>query len=56
MLYWTLVFLAVAIIAGILGFGVLSAAAASIGKILFFIFLVALVLNFVAHMGRRPLP
>ena len=37
MLYWAVVFLIVAIIAGILGFGGIAAAAAGMAKILFYI-------------------
>jgi len=41
MLYYALVFLVIAIVAGILGFGGISFAAAGISKILFFVFLIA---------------
>lgn len=51
MLYYALVFLLVAIVCAILGFGVLSAAAAGIAKILFFVFLVIFLVSLV--MGRR---
>lgn len=40
MLYWAAVFLAIALIAGFLGFGGVAGAAAGIAKILFGIFLV----------------
>jgi uncharacterized membrane protein YtjA (UPF0391 family) len=40
MLYYALVFLIVALIAGALGFGGVAGAATSIAKILFFIFVV----------------
>ena len=53
MLYWTLVFLIISIIAGLLGFGVIAFAAAGIAKILFFLFLVLFVLSLVMHVGRR---
>ena len=53
MLYWALVFLVIAIIAGLLGFGVIAFAAAGIAKILFFLFLVVFLLTLVAHVGRR---
>ena len=36
MLYWTLVFLVVAIVAGALGFGGIAGASAGLAKILFF--------------------
>ncbi len=40
MLHWTLVFLVIAVIAAILGFGTLAGAAATIAKICFVLFLV----------------
>jgi uncharacterized membrane protein YtjA (UPF0391 family) len=51
MLYYALMFLLVAIVCAILGFGVLSAAAAGIAKILFFLFLVIFLVSLI--MGRR---
>ena len=39
MLYWALVFLVIALVAGALGFGGIAGASAGIAKILFFIFL-----------------
>jgi uncharacterized membrane protein YtjA (UPF0391 family) len=39
LLGWALVFFVVALIAGVLGFGKVSAAAAGIAKVLFYIFL-----------------
>lgn len=51
MLYWTLVFFIVALIAGALGFGGIAGAATGVAKILFFVFLVAMVISLV--MGRR---
>jgi uncharacterized membrane protein YtjA (UPF0391 family) len=53
MLYWTLIFLVIAIMAGLLGFGAVAFAAAGIAKILFFLFLVAFVVSLVLHVGRR---
>jgi uncharacterized membrane protein YtjA (UPF0391 family) len=53
MLYWTLVFLVIAIVAGLLGFGAVAFAAAGIAKLLFFLFLVLFVLSLVMHVGRR---
>jgi len=52
LLRWTIVFLILALLAGVLGFGGISADFASIGKILFFIFLVLFVLSFVFGRGR----
>ncbi len=51
MLSWALTFLVIALIAGVLGFGVISGTAASIAQILFFVFLVLFVIGLV--MGRR---
>ena len=51
MLSWALTFLIVALVAGVLGFGVVAGTAASIAKILFFVFLVLFIIGLV--MGRR---
>lgn len=51
MLRWALIFLVLAIVAAILGFGVLADAAATIAQILFVIFLVLVVVAFIT--GRR---
>ncbi|QEG38148.1 DUF1328 domain-containing protein [Roseimaritima ulvae] len=51
MLGWALTFLIIALIAGVLGFGVVAGTAATIAKILFFVFLVLFVIGLV--MGRR---
>jgi uncharacterized membrane protein YtjA (UPF0391 family) len=53
MLYWALVFLVVAIVAGLLGFGAVAFAAAGIAKLLFFLFLILFVVSLVMHVGRR---
>jgi uncharacterized membrane protein YtjA (UPF0391 family) len=49
MLHYSLIFLIVALLAGVLGFGVIAGTAASIAKVLFVIFLVL----FIASMFRR---
>ena len=46
MLHWTLVFLVLALIAAILGFGGLAGAAIGIAKILFFVFLAVWLISF----------
>ena len=46
MLHYTLVFLVVAIIAAVLGFGVIAGTAAWIAKVCFFVFLVLAVVSF----------
>lgn len=55
MLSWALVFLVVALIAGILGFTSIAGTAIGIAQILFFVFLVLFVVSAVVHMvrGRR---
>ncbi|MCC7335055.1 MAG: DUF1328 domain-containing protein [Pirellulaceae bacterium] len=51
MLGWALTFLVIALIAGVLGFGVIAGTAASVAKVLFFVFLVLFIIGLV--MGRR---
>jgi uncharacterized membrane protein YtjA (UPF0391 family) len=53
MLGWALMFLVVALVAALFGFGGIYAAAAGIAKILFFIFLVMFVLSLVMGLARR---
>lgn len=57
MLYWALMFLVVALIAGLLGFTGVAVAAAGISKVLFVVFLVLFLVSLVAHLGsgRRSL-
>jgi uncharacterized membrane protein YtjA (UPF0391 family) len=50
MLYWALVFLLIAILAGAVGFGGVAVAFAGLAKIVFFVFLVLLVVSLVAHV------
>lgn len=52
MLYWTLVFLVIALIAGALGFGGIASTSAGIAKILFTIFLILFVVSLAATMLR----
>lgn len=53
MLNWALTFFVLALIAAVLGFGGIAAGAASIGKILFFLFLVLFVVSLIANMTRN---
>ena len=53
MLYYALIFLVIALIAGILGFTGIAGAAVGIGKILFFIFLALCILSFVFGSRSR---
>ncbi len=52
MLSWALVFLVVALIAGLLGFTSIAGAAVGVAKILFFVFLVLFVVSAIMHMVR----
>ena len=53
MLRWTVTFIILAIIAGIFEFGGIAAGAASIAKILFFIFIVLFIISLIT--GRKKL-
>ncbi|HEX4488039.1 MAG TPA: DUF1328 family protein [Terriglobales bacterium] len=53
MLYWAVVFLVVALIAGVLGFGGVAIAAAGIAKLLFYVFVVVFLVTLVMGLGRR---
>lgn len=50
MLRWAVIFLVIAIIAAVLGFGGIAGTAVGIAKILFFVFLIIAVIMFL--MGR----
>lgn len=55
MLYWALVFLVIAVIAAIFGFGGIAVAAAGIAKILFWIFVILFAISFLVSLARgRP--
>jgi uncharacterized membrane protein YtjA (UPF0391 family) len=53
MLGWALLFLAVAVVAGLFGFGVLASAATGIAKILFWIFLVVFLISLISGLTQR---
>jgi len=55
MLYWAMVFLVIALVAGLFGFGGIYVAAAGIAKILFFVFLVLFIVSLIAGGTRRPI-
>jgi uncharacterized membrane protein YtjA (UPF0391 family) len=57
MLGWALAFFIIALIAAMFGFGGLAAGAASIAKILFFVFVVMFLVSLVIGLarGRSPL-
>lgn len=52
MLYYAAVFLLIAIIAAVFGFGGIAAGAAGIAKILFVLFLIGAIITFVMSRGR----
>jgi uncharacterized membrane protein YtjA (UPF0391 family) len=54
MLYWAVVFLIIALVAAVFGFGGIAVAAAGIAKFLFFLFVVIfLIMLVLGLMGRR---
>lgn len=50
MLQWTLIFLVVALVAGLLGFGGLASASAGIARILFGLFLILFIASLVLQL------
>jgi len=58
MLYYAIVFFVIAIIAGVLGFSGVAAAATNIAVILFWIFVILFILTLIAGVlgHRRPPP
>jgi len=52
-LYWAAIFFALALVAGLLGFGGIAGAATVVAEILFFVFLVALVISLAMGLSRR---
>lgn len=52
MLYWTLIFLVIALVAGLFGFGGIASASAGIAKILFTIFLVLFLVSLIFGVVR----
>jgi uncharacterized membrane protein YtjA (UPF0391 family) len=53
MLHYALVFLLIAIVAAIFGFGGIAVTSAYIAKILFLVFLVLFIVSLITHLGRR---
>jgi len=54
MLRWALLFLVVAIVAGVFGFGGISADAESIARILFFVFVILFAVSLILGRGAAP--
>jgi uncharacterized membrane protein YtjA (UPF0391 family) len=53
MLHYAIVFLVIALIAALFGFGGIAAGAVEIAKILFFVFVIMAVVAFVISIGRK---
>ena len=53
MLHYAVVFLVIALIAAVFGFGGIAAGAAGIAKILFVAFLIGALISFLMHSSRR---
>jgi len=53
MLYWTIAFLVLGLVAALLGFGGLAGAFTSIAQVLFVVFLVLFVVSLIAGAVRR---
>lgn len=53
MLYWAMVFLLVAIVAAVFGFGGIAVASAGFAKILFFLFLIIFLVTLLMGLARR---
>jgi uncharacterized membrane protein YtjA (UPF0391 family) len=56
MLGWAVVFLIIALVAAVFGFGGIAAASVGIAKILFFIFLVLFIISLVFGWRARRVP
>ncbi len=55
MLGWAITFLVIALIAAILGFGVIAGTAAAVAKVLFVVFIVLFLISLVSG-ARTPVP
>ena len=53
MLRWALIFLVVALLAGVLGFTTIAGASIAIAKLLFYVFVVLFLVSLVMHLARR---
>lgn len=53
MLIWTIIFLVVALIAGLFGFGGIASTATGVARVLFFVFLVLFAVSLLAGHGVR---
>ncbi len=55
MLSWALTFLVIALVAAFLGFGAITGIAATIAKVLFFLFIVMFIVSLIFGGIRRPM-
>ncbi len=53
-LYWAVIFLALAIVSAIFGFGAVAAAGIGIAKVLFWVFVILFIISLVAGWRGRP--
>ena len=57
MLYSSLIFLVIALLAGLFGFGIIGGVSFMIAKVLFFVFLVVFIVSLIMGLGgRKRLP
>jgi uncharacterized membrane protein YtjA (UPF0391 family) len=56
MLYWAMVFLLIALVAAVLGFGFVATGLAVVAKVLFFVFMGLFALSLVTSMARAQRP
>jgi uncharacterized membrane protein YtjA (UPF0391 family) len=56
MLYWALVFLVIALVAALFGFGGIAVAEAGIAKLLFFLFVIIFVVTLIMGLMQRRRP
>jgi uncharacterized membrane protein YtjA (UPF0391 family) len=52
-LYYALVFLLVAIVAGLFGFGAIAGMTFTVAKVLFFVFIVLFIIALIKHTDRK---
>jgi len=52
MLHYTIVFLLIAVVAGVLGFGGIAGASTGIAQILFFVFIIGFIITLL--LGKKP--
>ena len=53
MLRWALIFLVVALVAGLFGFTTIAGAAVGLAKLAFYVFVVLFLVSLVMHLARR---